>query len=248
MVYVCGVHQIGYLPCIIRLGRPERIRADFMCHGQHPGDPRETNNGRMRHLGRHRHRRSNAVAASVFECTGCIELAACWGLSAHTDDLGFWNLFNNFSSTSGSNRAGYKSPAMDAGLTLVRSASTDDQKKAGYKAMSEAYIKEIPMISIDALAETVASQPSRAKPSEDRAEHGASRQGLVQEIEHGETRDARCAGVGAATVSLGVALTTRLPISLVTLIPLALMLVSAIAFLPARAAARMRPAAALRSE
>jgi ABC-type transport system substrate-binding protein len=86
--------------------------------------------------------------------------SACWGLSAHTDDLGFWNLFNNFASTSASNRAGYKSQAMDAGLNLVRAASSDEQKKAGYKAMSEAYIKEIPMISIDALPETIASQPS----------------------------------------------------------------------------------------
>jgi hypothetical protein len=43
---------------------------------------------------------------------------------------------------------------------MVRAASTDDQKKAGYKAMSEAYIKEIPMISVDALPETIASQPS----------------------------------------------------------------------------------------
>jgi hypothetical protein len=49
---------------------------------------------------------------------------------------------------------------MDAGLTLVRAASTDEQKKAGYKAMSEAYIKDIPMISIDALPESIASQPS----------------------------------------------------------------------------------------
>jgi peptide/nickel transport system substrate-binding protein len=86
--------------------------------------------------------------------------SACWGLSAHTDDLGFWNLFNNFASNSGSNRAGYKSPAMDAGLNIVRAAATDEQKKAGYKAMSEAYIKEIPMISVDALPETIASQPS----------------------------------------------------------------------------------------
>ena len=85
---------------------------------------------------------------------------ACWGLSAHTDDLGFWNLYNNFAGSSGSNRAGYKSPAMDAGLALVRAASTDDQKKAGYKAMSEAYIKDIPMISVDALPETITSQPS----------------------------------------------------------------------------------------
>ena len=86
--------------------------------------------------------------------------SACWGLSAHTDDLGFWNLFNNFSSTSGSNRAGYKSPAMDAGLNQVRAASSDEQKKAGYKAMSEAYIKDIPMISVDALPESIVSQPS----------------------------------------------------------------------------------------
>jgi len=86
--------------------------------------------------------------------------STCWGLSAHTDDLGFWNLYNNFAGSSGSNRAGYKSAAMDAGLAMVRAASTNEQKTAGYKAMSEAYIKEIPMISVDALPETVASQPT----------------------------------------------------------------------------------------
>jgi len=49
--------------------------------------------------------------------------------------------------------------------------------------------------------------------------------------------------------SIGVALTTRIPtLSLVALIPLALLLVNLIAFFPARAAARLRPAAALRSE
>ena len=49
--------------------------------------------------------------------------------------------------------------------------------------------------------------------------------------------------------SLGVALTTRIPLlPLLALIPLALLLVNVIAFLPARAAARLRPAAALRSE
>jgi hypothetical protein len=49
--------------------------------------------------------------------------------------------------------------------------------------------------------------------------------------------------------SLGVALITRVPgAALVALIPLALLLVNLIAFLPARAAARLRPAAALRSE
>ena len=49
---------------------------------------------------------------------------------------------------------------MDVGLAMVRAASTNEQKTAGYKAMSEAYIKEIPMISVDALPETVASQPT----------------------------------------------------------------------------------------
>jgi hypothetical protein len=49
--------------------------------------------------------------------------------------------------------------------------------------------------------------------------------------------------------SLGVALITRVPgVALAALIPLALLLVNLIAFLPARAAARLRPAAALRSE
>ena len=86
--------------------------------------------------------------------------SACWGLSPYSDDLGFWQLFGNLPSAVASNRMGYKSAAMDAGLAAVRAATTDDQKKAGYKAMAEAYVAEQPLLNVGALAENATWNPS----------------------------------------------------------------------------------------
>jgi peptide/nickel transport system substrate-binding protein len=86
--------------------------------------------------------------------------SACWGLSPYSDDLGFWQLFGNLQSAASSNRMGYKSPAMDAGLATVRSAATDDAKKAGYKAMAEAYVAEQPLLIVGALEERATWNPS----------------------------------------------------------------------------------------
>jgi peptide/nickel transport system substrate-binding protein len=86
--------------------------------------------------------------------------SACWGLSPYPDDLGFWQLFGNLHSASSSNRMGYKSAAMDAGLATVRAATNDDQKKAGYKAMAEAYLKDQPLLAVDGLVEQAAWHPS----------------------------------------------------------------------------------------
>ncbi|HRT04381.1 MAG TPA: hypothetical protein P5204_01655 [Kiritimatiellia bacterium] len=85
--------------------------------------------------------------------------SACWGFSPYSDDLGFWQLYGNLASTSASNRMGYKSPAMDAGLAAVRAATTNDAKKAGYKLMADAYLAEQPALSVGALEERVAWNP-----------------------------------------------------------------------------------------
>lgn len=82
--------------------------------------------------------------------------SACWGLSPYSDDLRFWQLFGNLNSKVASNRMGYNSPAMDSALAAVRGATTDDQKKAGYKLMAETYVREQPLIIVGALDERFA--------------------------------------------------------------------------------------------
>ena len=86
--------------------------------------------------------------------------SACWGLSPYSDDLGFWQLYGNLQSTVSSNRMGYKSPAMDAGLAAVRAAKTDDEKKAGYKSMAETYVAEQPLLVVGALEERATWNPN----------------------------------------------------------------------------------------
>jgi ABC-type oligopeptide transport system substrate-binding subunit len=53
----------------------------------------------------------------------------------------------NFSSTSTSNRAGFKSPRADAALKALRTAKTDDEKKAQYKVLAEEYNAQLPWIN-----------------------------------------------------------------------------------------------------
>jgi peptide/nickel transport system substrate-binding protein len=84
---------------------------------------------------------------------------ACWGFSPYADDLGFWQLYGNLNSTSSANRMGYKSTAMDAGLAAVRSATTNDQKKSGFKQMAEAYLADQPSLAIEVLEERAAWNP-----------------------------------------------------------------------------------------
>jgi len=86
--------------------------------------------------------------------------SACWGLSPYSDDLGFWQLYGNLQSTISSNRMGYKSAAMDAGLATVRAAKTDAEKTAGYKAMAEAYVADQPLLVVGGLEERATWNPN----------------------------------------------------------------------------------------
>jgi hypothetical protein len=49
---------------------------------------------------------------------------------------------------------------MDAALATVRAARTDDEKKAGYKAMAETYVAEQPLLVVGALEERATWHPN----------------------------------------------------------------------------------------
>ena len=73
---------------------------------------------------------------------------ACWGAATTPDDYGFVQLDSLFRSTSGSNRTGYKNPAMDAALDEVKKAATDDAKKAAYKKIGDLVVADAVTIPV----------------------------------------------------------------------------------------------------
>ena len=68
-----------------------------------------------------------------------------WGSGMDTTDADYFFTSTNFSSTG---RYGLRSQQFDAALDQLRLAATLDQKKAGYKALSEAWAKDLPAIPI----------------------------------------------------------------------------------------------------
>ena len=62
---------------------------------------------------------------------------ACWGAATTPDDYGYVQLESLFRSTSGSNRTGYKSAAMDAALDEAKKAGTDAAKTAAFKKIGD---------------------------------------------------------------------------------------------------------------
>lgn len=73
---------------------------------------------------------------------------ACWGASATPDDYAYVQLDSLFRSTSGSNRTGYKSPAMDAALAEAKKAATNDAKTAAYKKIADLIVADAPVAPI----------------------------------------------------------------------------------------------------
>jgi peptide/nickel transport system substrate-binding protein len=71
---------------------------------------------------------------------------ATWGLAIAPDDGAMWALAQNLSSTSPSNRVGYKSVAVDQALKDLRLATTDDQRKVAYKTIAQAVATDIPFL------------------------------------------------------------------------------------------------------
>ena len=84
---------------------------------------------------------------------------ARWGTSIGPDDSAIWAVAQNMSSTSTSNRPGFKSAAVDQAVKDLRSAKTDDQKKAAYKIVAEEYNAQLPWINFTAVETIKAFSP-----------------------------------------------------------------------------------------
>jgi peptide/nickel transport system substrate-binding protein len=77
---------------------------------------------------------------------------ASWGSGMDLSDADYFFTSGNFSSTG---RYGLRSPTFDAALDKMRLASTLDEKKAAYKALSEAWAKDMPAIPISTVFQGV---------------------------------------------------------------------------------------------
>ncbi|HEV8296651.1 MAG TPA: ABC transporter substrate-binding protein [Acidimicrobiales bacterium] len=71
---------------------------------------------------------------------------AGWGIALSPDDGAMAGLAQNFSSTSPTNRVGYKNAVVDQALKDIRAAKTDDDKKAAYKKIAEAIHTDLPIV------------------------------------------------------------------------------------------------------
>jgi peptide/nickel transport system substrate-binding protein len=84
---------------------------------------------------------------------------ARWGTSIGPDDSAIWAVAQNLSSASTSNRPGFKSTLVDQAVKDLRSAKTDDQKKAAYKVVAEEYNAQLPWINFTAVETLKAFSP-----------------------------------------------------------------------------------------
>jgi peptide/nickel transport system substrate-binding protein len=95
---------------------------------------------------------------------------ASHGFNITDDDMGAArNITANLVSTSSTNRLGYKSPDMDAALDQLKAARTGDEKKAAYKRVADAYVRDAPFLVLAAV--------------EERPTWNASVQGVVTNLE-----------------------------------------------------------------
>jgi peptide/nickel transport system substrate-binding protein len=69
------------------------------------------------------------------------------GFATSNDEGGMVALLQNLSSTSPSNRIGFKDPIIDEGLKAIRAAKTDDERTAGYKTVSDELNVQMPLVS-----------------------------------------------------------------------------------------------------
>jgi peptide/nickel transport system substrate-binding protein len=76
---------------------------------------------------------------------------ARWGTSIGPDDSAIWAIAQNLTSTSTSNRPGFKSTKVDQAVKDLRAAKTDDAKKAAYKIVAEEYNAQLPWINFTAV-------------------------------------------------------------------------------------------------
>ena len=78
---------------------------------------------------------------------------ATWGMALSGDDGAVWALDQNLKSTGTSNRVGFKSAIVDQALKDIRAAKTDDEKKAGFKKISEEVNAQLPFVTYGATEE-----------------------------------------------------------------------------------------------
>jgi peptide/nickel transport system substrate-binding protein len=73
--------------------------------------------------------------------------AANFGTAIGPDDSAIWSVAQNLSSTSPSNRVGFKSEKVDQALKDLRVAKTDDQRKAAFKVIAEEVNALVPWVT-----------------------------------------------------------------------------------------------------
>jgi peptide/nickel transport system substrate-binding protein len=91
---------------------------------------------------------NKVIVQKDFDVTG-------WGVAISPDDGALWGLTQNLFSTSTSNRIGYKNTAVDTALKSLRTATTDDQKKAAYKTIAEQVAIDIPILPFSKVEEFI---------------------------------------------------------------------------------------------
>jgi peptide/nickel transport system substrate-binding protein len=79
-----------------------------------------------------------------------------WGIVMGADEGFVWPLTQNLISTSASNRAGYKSAAMDAALLELLRAKTDAEKKTADGKIAALVAQDVPFIPVSARDNTLA--------------------------------------------------------------------------------------------
>lgn len=95
----------------------------------------------------------DATVSATNKRNGAYQIAT-HGFNITDDDMGIArSISGNLSSTSTTNRMGYKSPAMDAALTALKVASTDAAKLAAYKTIAQLYVQDVPFLVTSAVDE-----------------------------------------------------------------------------------------------
>ena len=84
---------------------------------------------------------------------------ARWGTATGPDDSALWSMAQNLDSTSGANRVGFKSAAVDKALKDLRIAKSDAEKTAAYKVIAEEFNRQLPWITFSAIETLKAFSP-----------------------------------------------------------------------------------------
>jgi peptide/nickel transport system substrate-binding protein len=84
---------------------------------------------------------------------------AGWGFALASDDGAMWALAQNFSSTSNTNRVGYKNAAVDKALKSLLVAKSDAEKRALFEEITKALAADVPFLPWATVEEYVAHSP-----------------------------------------------------------------------------------------